>query len=256
MSGGGHHAAWRSLGEYTDAAISGGTTNRINLQRLLKDAKRKDFDTVLVDDLSRLSRDMGDTWRIVYGDLATAGVNLFDCTAGVASDAKGSRLVFGALSLVNDTFRELDPDRDPPRAGGQGAGRVRDRRPHLRIQDGPGAQPADPREGPEGAGHPPRGGDGGPPDLAMAADGVPVKRIAAQLNEDGILAPHDGGKGNKIPAAGVTRPSATCSGTRTTSAGSPGTATSSSKSRDPVLPPRYPARGGTRRRPRSPSGPS
>jgi plasmid stabilization system protein ParE len=42
---------------------------------------------VLVDDLSRLSRDLGDTWQIVFRDLASAGVRVIDVTTGLASDA-------------------------------------------------------------------------------------------------------------------------------------------------------------------------
>jgi hypothetical protein len=34
-------------------------------------------------------------------------VNVIDCTTGISSDAKGARLTFGALALVNDTFLEL-----------------------------------------------------------------------------------------------------------------------------------------------------
>src|ERR1700690_1765387 len=54
--------------EYSDAAVSGSHTVRVNLQRLIADARRGAFKSVLVDDLSRLSRDLGDTWRIVFDD--------------------------------------------------------------------------------------------------------------------------------------------------------------------------------------------
>src|SRR5437870_3960643 len=65
---------------YEDAAMSGASRERPALKRLLADAKRKRFDVVIVDDLSRLSRDLGNTWNIVFGDLASAHVAVIDAT--------------------------------------------------------------------------------------------------------------------------------------------------------------------------------
>src|SRR6185503_5066598 len=64
--------------EFSDAAVSGSHTERADLQRLIAEAKTRTFASVLVDDLSRLSRDLGGTWRIVYEDLARYGVNVID----------------------------------------------------------------------------------------------------------------------------------------------------------------------------------
>ncbi len=61
----------------------------------------------IIDDLSRLSRDLGNTWQLVFGDLAGLGVRVIDATSGQASDAMGARVTFGALALVNDTFLQL-----------------------------------------------------------------------------------------------------------------------------------------------------
>lgn len=97
------------VAEEKDEAISGATMLRLGLQRLLaaSRARPRPFDTVLVDDLSRLSRDLGDTWRIIFEDLAAAGVRVIDCNTGMASDGAGARLTFGAMALVNDTFLQL-----------------------------------------------------------------------------------------------------------------------------------------------------
>ena len=92
---------------HQDAAMSGAHTARPGLRRLLAEAKQKAFDAVVVDDLSRLSRDLGSTWNLIFGDLASAGVRVIDATTGMASDAAGARLTFGALALVNDTFLQL-----------------------------------------------------------------------------------------------------------------------------------------------------
>src|SRR5437867_13066736 len=64
---GGH--AYRVVAEYSDAAISGAHIERADMQRLLVAARTKGgspFRAVLVDDLSRLSRDLGNTWQIVF----------------------------------------------------------------------------------------------------------------------------------------------------------------------------------------------
>lgn len=98
------------VGEFKDAAQSGASLNRADLQRLIAEARNGKgcrFRAVLVDDLSRLSRDLGDTWQLVFGTLAAANIRVIDCTTGMASDAAGARLTFGALALVNDTFLQL-----------------------------------------------------------------------------------------------------------------------------------------------------
>ena len=48
---------WTITARYEDKAIGGTTAERPGYQQLLKDAKAKHFDVVLVDDFSRLSRD-------------------------------------------------------------------------------------------------------------------------------------------------------------------------------------------------------
>lgn len=95
------------VAEHSDAAISGATRHRPGLQRLLAQAEKGEFRAVLVDDLSRLSRDLGDSWQIVFRDLAVLHVAVIDCTTGMASDAPGARLTFGANALVNDHFLQL-----------------------------------------------------------------------------------------------------------------------------------------------------
>jgi DNA invertase Pin-like site-specific DNA recombinase len=59
------------------------------------------------DDLSRLSRDLGNTWQTVFRDLATAHVRVIDVSTGMGSDSAGARIQFGALALVNDTMLQI-----------------------------------------------------------------------------------------------------------------------------------------------------
>ncbi|MBL9015585.1 MAG: recombinase family protein [Myxococcales bacterium] len=98
------------VAEFTDAATSGAHTERANLRRMLDVAtatKRPPFKAVIVDDLSRLSRDLGDTWRIIFTDLAAVDIKVIDASTGMASDASGARTMFAAMAMVNDTFLQL-----------------------------------------------------------------------------------------------------------------------------------------------------
>ncbi len=94
---------------FSDAAQSGASLQRAGLQALLaetRNGRRSRFRAVLVDDLSRLSRDLGDTWNLVFGDLAGEGVTVVDVTSGLGSDNAAARITFGALALVNDMARQ------------------------------------------------------------------------------------------------------------------------------------------------------
>lgn len=107
------HAAnhgFRVVAEYSDAAMSGAHVDRGDMQRMLAASRQRSggpFRAVLVDDLSRLSRDLGNTWQIVFHDLASTDVKVIDVTTGLSSDGAGARLTFGAMALVNDTFLQL-----------------------------------------------------------------------------------------------------------------------------------------------------
>ena len=96
---------WSVVAVFTDAAMSGATLNRSGLQELLASARRREFEVVLVDDLSRLSRDLGDTWTLLFRDLAGFGVQLLDVTTGLNSADPSAKLAFGASALVNEMQR-------------------------------------------------------------------------------------------------------------------------------------------------------
>jgi site-specific DNA recombinase len=93
---------------FPDAAESGSHTDRPALRALLAAAMspRPAFRAILVDDLGRLSRDMGGTWRIL-DELAGAGISVIDVRTGISSEDPSARVFFGASSLVNDQFLQL-----------------------------------------------------------------------------------------------------------------------------------------------------
>src|SRR5262249_24557430 len=108
-------------GEYSDAAQSGATLLRAQMQKLLEDARRRGgapFQAVIIDDLSRLSRDLGNTWSLIFDHLHSVNVIVIDRSNGQASNGEGARLMFGALALVNDQF--LESVRKPTHRGLEG----------------------------------------------------------------------------------------------------------------------------------------
>jgi DNA invertase Pin-like site-specific DNA recombinase len=188
------------VAEFSDAAVTGAHGERADLRRLLAAVRSKGgspFRAVFVDDLSRLSRDLGDTWQIVFRDLASADVKVVDVMTGLASDGPGARLTFGALALVNDTFLQLV--RTETHRGLEGralggfwtGGRCFGFRS---VQE----------ENPPDLEHPRKRVVVEAEEAAVVArvfrlfaEGVALKKIAGLLNEDGVQAPNDGGRGNK-----------------------------------------------------------
>lgn len=189
---------------YSDAAISGSHVERAGMQRLLAAARMNrsaPFRAVLVDDLSRLSRDLGDTWQIVFRDLASVDVRVIDVTTGLASDGAGARLTFGALALVNDTFLQLVRAETHRGLEGRALGGFWTGGRCYGFTSVHEENPPDPE-------HPRKLMVVNPDEAATVlrvfrsfAEGISLKRIASALNEEGLVAPNDGGprgrRGNK-----------------------------------------------------------
>jgi site-specific DNA recombinase len=93
---------WTAPRVYTDAALSGTHTERPGLQRLLQDAESGVFATLLLEDLSRLSRDLGETDRLLKR-LHYVGVRVL-CADGFDSDQTWSRMQAGLQGLMNEAY--------------------------------------------------------------------------------------------------------------------------------------------------------
>lgn len=183
---------------YSDAAESGSHIERAGMQRLLAAARRREFRGVLVDDLSRLSRDLGNTWNVVFGDLADRDISVVDVTSGMISTDPNARITFAALGMVNDQF--LQSVRKQTHRGLEGralagfwaGGRCYG---YTTVEE----------ESPPDAEHPRKRPVVEETQAAVVrrvfrlfANGEALKKIAATLNEEGLSAPNDGGRGNKI----------------------------------------------------------
>jgi len=99
---------------YEDRAISGSHTHRNGYQTLLQDAARHIFDVVLVDDLSRLSRDEAESIQL-RRRLNFLGIRLIGISDGYDSAAKGHKLQASVRGLMNELY--LDDLREKTHRG-------------------------------------------------------------------------------------------------------------------------------------------
>lgn len=170
---------WPAPAVYSDAAISGARNDRPGYQRLLADSAR--FDVILVDDLSRLSRDSIETAQALRG-LQFRGVNVIGVSDGVDTRAKGHKVSAGLRGLMGELY--LDDLRDKTHRGlagralsGASAGGLpfgyRVTQTGQRAIDE--AQAAVVRR-----------------IFALAVEGRSARQIAAQLNAEGVPSPRGG----------------------------------------------------------------
>lgn len=177
---------------YGDAAVSGSHTQRAQLQKMLTDAKTLKLSAVIVDDLSRLSRDLIDTGNIVRS-LAAKRISVLDVKTGSDSRDESSeslRFIEGFVggeyikAIRRQTHRGLEGRAMGGHAtGGKAYGytttsstTATDRR-QVVIDEVEAAVVQR--------------------IFTMAADGQSSRAIANQLNLENVPAPHDGGKGHK-----------------------------------------------------------
>lgn len=170
------------------------------MQKLLSAVKQPGgppFDAVLVDNQSRLSRDLGDVWNTIFGGLAVHRVVVIDCMTGMRSDQANAKTFMGMTAVMDQAFLEKvahETRRGLERRAREGVstgGRV--------YGYGTTAEP-----NPSDPEHPFKR-------IVIIEDeaavvrrifalwisGEGLKAIADRLNREGVAAPHDGGKGYK-----------------------------------------------------------
>jgi site-specific DNA recombinase len=94
---------------YSDEAVSGTSTEREGLQKLLAaaGAAGRPFDCILIDDTSRLTRKLADALNL-YERLTFAGVRLVAVSQGVDSESSQAELLIGVHGLIDAVYwREL-----------------------------------------------------------------------------------------------------------------------------------------------------
>ena len=90
---------------YSDEAVSGATDDRCGLRRMLVAAtsKEKPFDVVLVDDTSRMSRTLKDSFTI-HDELRFAGVRLVFVSQGIDTDSEQAEVLLATHGIVDSLY--------------------------------------------------------------------------------------------------------------------------------------------------------
>lgn len=94
---------WQIVLRFEDQAISGTKRDRPGYQSMLDAAKRREFDVLLVDDLSRLSRDEIELKQTVRR-FKFAGLRIIGVSDGFDTDAKGHKIQATVRGLINEIY--------------------------------------------------------------------------------------------------------------------------------------------------------
>lgn len=94
---------WPAPTVYQDAAMSGAREDRPGYRSLMAAATSGHFDVILVDDLSRLSRDMGETHKTLKR-LRFCNVRLIGVSDGVDTSRKGHKIETGLRGLMSELY--------------------------------------------------------------------------------------------------------------------------------------------------------
>jgi site-specific DNA recombinase len=117
----GERQNWTVVSLFEDAALSGfGVDHRQGYQQLLAAALSSpaSFDVVLVEDLSRLTRDMAELMGLSTR-LRLKGIELVGVSDGIATSRQGAKMHLAVKGLVNELY--LDDLRDKTHRGLSGA---------------------------------------------------------------------------------------------------------------------------------------
>ena len=122
---------WRIAGEYVDTGWSGSKANRPELNRLMNDARKRRFDTVVVWKLDRWGRSVADSIRSIQ-ELDSLGIKFLAVTQNIGTEESSpmSRFMLVIMSAFAELERELIRERTvagvrAARANGKILGRPR-----------------------------------------------------------------------------------------------------------------------------------
>src|SRR6202167_4465238 len=101
---------WEIAEEFIDAGVSGAKELRPALDRLLGEAKRRKFDTVLVYRYDRFARSLRQLVNALC-EFNALGIHFVSLHEGVDTSTPNGRLVFGIFASIAEFERELIRDR-------------------------------------------------------------------------------------------------------------------------------------------------
>jgi site-specific DNA recombinase len=94
---------WQVVALFADPAMSGSDGNRPQYRAMLESAARREFDILLVDDLSRLTRDSVECERVIRR-LEFSGLRIVATSDGYDSTSKARKVHRGFKGLMNEIF--------------------------------------------------------------------------------------------------------------------------------------------------------
>jgi DNA invertase Pin-like site-specific DNA recombinase len=97
---------WEVVEEFIDSGVSGSKESRPALNRLLADAKRRRFDTVLVYRYDRFARSLRQLVNAL-AEFDSLGIHFVSLHEGVDTSTPNGRLVFGIFASIAEFEREL-----------------------------------------------------------------------------------------------------------------------------------------------------
>lgn len=102
---------WNVYKVYTDGGFSGSNTDRPALESLIKDAKKRKFDTVLVYKLDRLSRSQKDTLYLIEDVFIKNGIEFLSLQENFDTSTPFGKAMIGLLSVFAQLEREQIKER-------------------------------------------------------------------------------------------------------------------------------------------------
>ena len=94
---------WKIVLEFADAATSGSDASRPEYQKMLASAAKREFDVLIVDDLSRLTRDSVEQERTIRR-LEFQGLRIVATSDGYDGESKARKVHRGVKGLMNEIF--------------------------------------------------------------------------------------------------------------------------------------------------------
>ncbi len=102
---------------FPDYAVSGGSMERPGLEALLRAVEAGRIDVILTEDVSRISRDMGDA-ALIFKRLQFASVPLIGLSDGIDTSARQGKLTYAFKSMMAEWY--IDELRDRTLRGLEG----------------------------------------------------------------------------------------------------------------------------------------
>jgi DNA invertase Pin-like site-specific DNA recombinase len=101
---------WTIVDEYVDTGVSGARDSRPELDRLMRDAHRRRFDTVAVWKFDRLARSVTRLLRALE-TFRSLGIEFVSLSEQIATDTPAGKMVFTVLGAVAELERSLIGER-------------------------------------------------------------------------------------------------------------------------------------------------